>query len=97
MSRVIYQNIKKLCSDVFSRKETLCFMSDSMPNFACRLSLRPPANSIIFTTWNFGSQSCVVKSGSGAVPLEKFAVKMRYLAGWQFHPIERTLLISSHY
>ena len=40
MSGVIYQNIKKLCSDVFSRKETLRFMLDSMPNFACRLSLR---------------------------------------------------------
>ena len=86
MSGVIYQNIKKLCSDAFSRKETLRFMPDSMPNFdqdfACRLSLQPPA---IFTTCNFCSRSCVGKSGSNGVLLEKFAVKMRYLAGWQFN------------
>ena len=61
-----------------------------MPNFACRLSLRPPANSIIFTAWNFCSRSCVVKSGSGALLLEKNRSKDE-IFGWVAIPPHRTL------
>ena len=45
--------IKKLCSDIFSRKETLRFVSDIVlsfyqltEQFACKLSLRLQVNSI---------------------------------------------------
>ena len=41
-------------------------------------------NSIPFTTWNDCRRSCFGKSGSGRVLLDKLAVKMKCLPGWQF-------------
>ena len=33
MSGDVYHNFRKFCSDIVSRKETLCFMSVSLENF----------------------------------------------------------------
>lgn len=92
MSGDIYHNIRKLCSDIISRKETLRFASETMAifdrNFVSWSSLRPQANSI----WNCSSRSRVGKSGTSEVFSKNCAVRTSYLPGLQLSLSDSTNL-----
>ena len=85
MSADIYHNIKKLCSDVISRKETLRFVSQTMTifdqNFVSWWStLRQQANSF----WNCSNLSCIENRSTSEVFSKKSILRNSFLPGLQF-------------